>query len=214
MGSVISVAAEQRIQSDTHCFLTVTMRILILTLALVCLATSASAGLKYKRLSIEEPTLTECSMDDFLRCEREIQTALDDCSHHSSVSDILTCIRDILAMTDCVKCLCSVLPQFPGCSQYWVPSAEYFVLSAKCLVLSAECWVLSVTCWVLFTEYWVLSAEYWVLSTECWLLSAERWVLSAEYWVLSTESWVLSTECWVLSAECCISPRWGWKVSS
>merc|ERR1739845_233202 len=48
---------------------------------------------------------------DILRCEREIQTAWDDCSHMSNLNDILKCISDLLATTDCQHCLCDVIPQ-------------------------------------------------------------------------------------------------------
>jgi hypothetical protein len=39
---------------------------------------------------------------------------MEDCLHAASIEDIITCITDILAMTDCQKCLCDVLPVLCG----------------------------------------------------------------------------------------------------
>merc|ERR1711971_1437258 len=52
---------------------------------------------------------SECTLDDILRCEREIETALDDCLSIGGIEDIQTCITDILAATDCQKCLCEII---------------------------------------------------------------------------------------------------------
>merc|ERR1712039_375130 len=51
----------------------------------------------------------ECTLDDIIRCEREIETAINDCLSIGGIQDIQTCINDILAATDCQKCLCEVI---------------------------------------------------------------------------------------------------------
>merc|ERR1712088_428998 len=76
-----------------------TARIMMRSLFLVFLATIFLAGF----------VAGECTLDDIIRCEREIETAIDDCLSIGGIQDIQTCINDILAATDCQKCLCEVI---------------------------------------------------------------------------------------------------------
>ena len=39
---------------------------------------------------------------------------MTDCSHLNSIEEIQTCINDILAATDCQKCICDALPGICG----------------------------------------------------------------------------------------------------
>ena len=43
-----------------------------------------------------------------------IAAAMDDCSHITDISSIVTCINDILGASDCAKCLCDVIPALCG----------------------------------------------------------------------------------------------------
>ena len=40
--------------------------------------------------------------------------AMADCGHLNSIEEIQTCINDILAATDCQKCICDALPGICG----------------------------------------------------------------------------------------------------
>merc|ERR1712055_789523 len=82
-----------------------TAKITMRSLFLVFLATISLAGF----------VATECTLDDVLRCEREIETAIEDCLHIGGLQDIQTCVNDILAATDCQKCLCEVIPDLFPC---------------------------------------------------------------------------------------------------
>merc|ERR1712227_419858 len=57
---------------------------------------------------------TSCSLQEALACNNEIQQAMDDRSHITDINTIITCINDILASTDCGKCVCDVLPFLCG----------------------------------------------------------------------------------------------------
>merc|ERR1712215_476421 len=102
------------------------MRILLLV-ALLCglgltMATSREMSqklsLKMKLmehgLRLKDLAKLGCSIDELLACAGEIQAALDDCSHLTDTSSIVTCINDILGATDCEKCVCDVLPFLCG----------------------------------------------------------------------------------------------------
>merc|ERR1712215_410510 len=65
-------------------------------------------------LRLKDLTKLGCSIDELLACAGEIQAALDDCSHLTDTSSIVTCINDILGATDCEKCVCDVLPFLCG----------------------------------------------------------------------------------------------------
>merc|ERR1712059_237339 len=99
-----TVSRQERSKAD---LLTIIMRILLI------LAITTATYIGSPILDSAEPQLgEECTPDDFLRCEREIQTAYDDCKHLTTLPELLTCVKDLLAMTDCHKCFCSVLPQY------------------------------------------------------------------------------------------------------
>merc|ERR1711990_1069293 len=58
----------------------------------------------------EKRDLLGCSADQLLSCISEIEKAFEDCSHLNSTDEIMVCINDILAATNCQVCLCDVLP--------------------------------------------------------------------------------------------------------
>merc|ERR1711970_276236 len=58
-----------------------------------------------------------CSIEELLACAGEIQAAVDDCSHLTDTSSIVTCVNDILGATDCQKCVCDVVPFLCGQEQ-------------------------------------------------------------------------------------------------
>merc|ERR1712055_818182 len=74
-------------------------------LAFACLAAFASAN------PVER---TSCSITELLNCQNEISQAMADCGHLNSIEEIQTCINDILAATDCQKCICDALPGICG----------------------------------------------------------------------------------------------------
>merc|ERR1712002_1163933 len=51
-----------------------------------------------------------CSGEELQKCEAEIMKAVEDCTHISDLDGVMKCVNDILAMTDCQKCICDVLP--------------------------------------------------------------------------------------------------------
>merc|ERR1712243_94668 len=62
---------------------------------------------RFRKLEKMEQRLG-CSILEITKCQKEIETALEDCSHISDMVSIQTCINDILAMSDCQKCICDV----------------------------------------------------------------------------------------------------------
>merc|ERR1711971_712212 len=74
---------------------------LLLTLTI---STTISTSTEDKR------NLLGCSADQLISCISEIEKAFEDCSHLSSTDEIMVCINDILAATNCQACLCDVLP--------------------------------------------------------------------------------------------------------
>merc|ERR1712080_364349 len=90
----------------------ITMKTVGLLLALTCLAALASAEPRFRKL---ERTNLSCSLDDLMKCEKEIEKAVDDCIHITDAATLQTCINDILGATDCIKCLCDVVPVLPFC---------------------------------------------------------------------------------------------------
>merc|ERR1711972_227146 len=60
--------------------------------------------------TIEEREKLGCSADQLLSCISEIEKAFEDCGHSNSSDEIMVCINDILAATNCQACLCDVLP--------------------------------------------------------------------------------------------------------
>merc|ERR1712037_425697 len=58
---------------------------------------------------------TECTMDDFLKCDREIQRALEECAHVTTQAEWQTCLNDIINIVveaDCEHCFCAQFPDF------------------------------------------------------------------------------------------------------
>merc|ERR1712032_1512752 len=55
--------------------------------------------------SEDERDLLGCSADQLLSCISEIEKAFEDCSHLNSTDEIMVCINDILAATNCQACL-------------------------------------------------------------------------------------------------------------
>merc|ERR1711981_488259 len=76
------------------------MKTVFALLAFACLAAFASAN------PVER---TGCSITELLECQNEINQAMADCGHLNSIQEIQTCINDILAATDCQKCICENL---------------------------------------------------------------------------------------------------------
>merc|ERR1712080_376754 len=70
---------------------------------------SGGVRARFRKLEKEEQRLG-CSMDDIKKCEGEIVKAVKDCIHWINIQEIMTCINDILGMTDCQKCICDVVP--------------------------------------------------------------------------------------------------------
>merc|ERR1712243_200694 len=74
-----------------------------------CLTALVVSEPRFQKLKKEEQRLG-CSMDDIKKCEGEILQAAKDCIHWLNIQQIMTCINDILGMTDCQKCICDVVP--------------------------------------------------------------------------------------------------------
>merc|ERR1712080_149510 len=70
---------------------------------------SGGVRAKVPQLEKEEQRLG-CSAEELQKCEAEIMKAVEDCTHISDLDGVMTCVNDILAMTDCQKCICDVLP--------------------------------------------------------------------------------------------------------
>merc|ERR1712126_43249 len=83
---------------------TTMMSLLFVLLSMASLTSLALAA------SLEERELLGCSADQLLSCISEIEKAFEDCGHLNSTDEIMVCINDILAATNCQACLCDVLP--------------------------------------------------------------------------------------------------------
>merc|ERR1712055_990735 len=77
------------------------MMILVLVLSLISTTVASTK---------DEKDVLGCSADQLLSCITEIEKAFEDCSHLNSTDEIMVCINDILAATNCQACLCDVLP--------------------------------------------------------------------------------------------------------
>merc|ERR1712179_815945 len=88
---------------------TTTMKTTAVLCTLACLSALVVAEPRFRALQKEEPRLG-CSLQELSLCEKEIEQAVKDCTHISNMDDIMTCINDILAATDCQKCICDVIP--------------------------------------------------------------------------------------------------------
>merc|ERR1712055_1205347 len=77
------------------------MMILVLVLSLISTTVASTE---------DEKDVLGCSADQLLSCITEIERAFEDCSHLNSTDEIMVCINDILAATNCQACLCDVLP--------------------------------------------------------------------------------------------------------
>merc|ERR1712243_349456 len=58
---------------------------------------------------LEKEQRLGCSAEEIQKCETEIMKAVEDCTHTSDLEGVIKCVIDILAMTDCKKCICDVL---------------------------------------------------------------------------------------------------------
>merc|ERR1712141_312801 len=82
----------------------------VILLAVFCsLFYISNASQRFARLQTPEERLG-CSLQEALACTDEIQTAMNDCSHVTDINNIITCINDILGASDCIKCVCDVIP--------------------------------------------------------------------------------------------------------
>merc|ERR1712210_57098 len=81
------------------------MKAAMMTLALVLSLISTTVA-----STEDEKDVLGCSADQLLNCITEIEKAFEDCSHLDSTDEIMVCINDILAATNCQACLCDVLP--------------------------------------------------------------------------------------------------------
>merc|ERR1712080_476237 len=78
-------------------------------LILACLTALVVSEPRFRKLEKEEQRLG-CSAEELQKCEAEIMKAVEDCTHIHDLDGVMTCVNDILAMTDCQKCICDVLP--------------------------------------------------------------------------------------------------------
>merc|ERR1711942_427027 len=83
------------------------MKSFSLLLSLACVATLASSEPRFKKLKKMDLSRT---LEELVRCEGEIQKAIEDCSHITDAASFQTCLNDILGASDCVKCVCDVVP--------------------------------------------------------------------------------------------------------
>merc|ERR1711942_344962 len=78
----------------------------VLCVALFMLVAATEAA-KFARLQqLKDTPVTYCSTNELLACVAEIEAAWNDCT---GSADIMTCIQDILAASDCFNCICDVL---------------------------------------------------------------------------------------------------------
>merc|ERR1711890_208691 len=72
---------------------------------------SGGVRARFRKLEKEEQRLG-CSILEISKCQKEVEKALEDCSHIdiTDLDTVMTCVNDILAMTDCQKCICDILP--------------------------------------------------------------------------------------------------------
>merc|ERR1711909_8123 len=104
MGTPVPISATTTTTSSTSA-----MKTAAVLVALSCLAALVVAEPRFRALQKEEPRLG-CSINEILKCEKEIEQAVKDCSHISDVDSIMTCVNDILATKGCQKCICDVIP--------------------------------------------------------------------------------------------------------
>merc|ERR1712240_303434 len=86
-----------------------TMKTVCVLFLLACLTALVVSQPRLSKLKKEEHRLG-CSGQEIQKCEAEIMKAVEDCTHISDLDGVLKCVNDILAMTDCQKCICDVLP--------------------------------------------------------------------------------------------------------
>merc|ERR1711955_107151 len=77
-------------------------------LLLACLTALVVSQPSFSKLEKEQRL--GCSAEEIQKCEAEIMKAVEDCADTSDLEGIIKCVVDILAMTDCQKCICDVLP--------------------------------------------------------------------------------------------------------
>merc|ERR1712060_565997 len=89
------------------------MKTLGLLLSLGCLLALVSAEPRYKKL---QRTDLSCSLVELAKCQAEIEQAVADCGHITDIASFQTCVNDLLAATDCIKCICDAVPSLPFCT--------------------------------------------------------------------------------------------------
>merc|ERR1712126_265338 len=80
----------------------------VLFLLLACLTALVVSQPRFSKLEKEQRL--GCSAEEIQKCEAEIMKAVEDCTDTSDLEGVIKCVIDILAMTDCQKCICDVLP--------------------------------------------------------------------------------------------------------
>merc|ERR1712080_495788 len=80
-------------------------------LILACLTALVVSEPRFRKLEKKEQRLG-CSILEISKCQKEVEKALEDCGHIdiTDLDTVMTCVNDILAMTDCQKCICDILP--------------------------------------------------------------------------------------------------------
>merc|ERR1712240_837901 len=86
-----------------------TMKTACVLFLLACLTVLVVSQPRFSKLEKDGETLG-CSAEEIQKCEAEIMKAVEDCTHISDLDGVMKCVNDILAMTDCQKCICDVLP--------------------------------------------------------------------------------------------------------
>merc|ERR1712080_182473 len=102
MGTPVSILPSYPISSNT-------MKTVCAFLILACLTALVVSEPRFRKLEKEEQRLGR-SAEELQKCEAEIMKAVEDCTHISDLDGAMTCVNGILAMTDCQKCICDVLP--------------------------------------------------------------------------------------------------------
>merc|ERR1712172_200108 len=88
---------------------TAMMSLCFLLLSLT-ISTTISASIEDKR------NLLGYSADQLISCVAEIEKAFEDCSHLNSTDEIMVCINDILAATNCQACSATCFHSSARCS--------------------------------------------------------------------------------------------------
>merc|ERR1711890_39026 len=104
MGTPVSILPSSPISSNT-------MKTVCAFLILACLTALVVSEPRFRKLEKKEQRLG-CSILEISKCQKEVEKALEDCGHIdiTDLDTVMTRVNDILAMTDCQKCICDILP--------------------------------------------------------------------------------------------------------